>query len=208
MTQWKLFDFDAHLDAFWEAWNEDNVQSELDDVMWEWCAQHAPLRNGAPPTWRRGEPLWDLSSHDRWDGMIEDAANENFNKIWRPSYSLYARTMKAQCLPVMDLDAFDEMVRESVHESYLKLLQEYEPKPGTLESLVMFGGRNFLSLPLAICARNMFPDSAIVLGVPPGTNNEFVLLPTEGIVFDIEDYILSTRHWRVQYVAFEEIVEH
>lgn len=204
MSSWKLFDFDAHFDAFWEAWNKDDVQSALHDEMDQWCAEHAyPNSDGSRPTWRRGDPLWRLSSPARWWDIIDDAALQNIGKIF-PRYSLYKRTMDAQCLPAVDEDAFDDMVIESVVDSdeYAKLEQEHEPKPGTLESLVMFGGRKSLTVPLALCAQHMFPNSTIDFGI----SNGYVLID-EGIVFDLEDFYLSTRrNDRVQYVTFGDVV--
>lgn len=208
MTQWKLFDFDAHFDAFWEAWNEDSVQSALQDYMDCWCEEEHGHIDDSQPMWHRGDPLWELSSSNLWDEIIDDAVNKDLWKIW-PSYSLYTRTMKAQRLPVMDIEAFDDMVFDDVLNSdeFVKFRQEHEPKPGTLESLVMFGGRNHLLFPLALCAKHMFPDATIALGQNV-RGGQFVILPEEATVFDLEDFYLSTRRgYIVQYEAFETLAE-
>lgn len=201
--QWSLFDFDTHFDEFWAAWNKDDVQSQLQDAMDSWCADTIEPIGAVERTWRRGDPLWHLSSPCLWDDIIEDAAGMNIGKIF-PPYSLYKRTMEAQCLPAGDEDSFGDMVLPAVLDSdeYAKLKQEHEPKPGTLESLVMFGGRKSLTVPLALCAQHMFPNSTIDFGI----SNGYVLID-EGIVFDLEDFYLSTRrNYRVQYVTFGDVV--
>lgn len=206
MTQWKLFDFDTHFDAFWDAWNKDDVQSALHDVMEEWCAEHAyPNEDGSRPTWRRGDPLWHLSISDAWQTFLDDAV---MKRLPKSPYALYKRTMEASRLPVMDEYAYHDMVLAYVCRSdeYTQLVQEYEPKPGTLDSLVMFGGETHLAFPLALCARHMFPGATIILG--ENVRGKFVLMPDEGIVFDLVDFYDSTRRGLdFHYDAFDQVAE-
>lgn len=189
--RWKVFDFDANWTEFWQAWNDDEVQEVLAYDMENWCEFHAPRNpDGSAPTWRYGDPLWHLGRADFWDDVLEPQIDARLLAMYPDPYRCYKRTMQAQHLPVLDKHKFNEAIMFRVWESeYDKLRKELEPKPGTLESLVLIQGKNYLTWALAFTASIMFPDSDIIIA-RNARGDMFTLLPKEGIVFDLLDFYM------------------
>lgn len=192
--RWTLYDFDAHWPAFWEVWTMDEVQYALEDDMLDWCFERAPYTaDGVRPTWHPGDPLWHLSCTNHWDAIITDRVDAKMDVLFPDPYRAYKRTMEAQFLPVVSEETFhDTIFFEEWHSTYDKVYKECQPRHGTLESLVLVMGSNYLVFALAVTACLLFPDKRVFI-VRNGTGNDFVVLPDDGIVFDLIGYYNKTR---------------
>lgn len=210
--KWTLFDFDAHWADFWAAWITDDVQYALEDDMATWCVEHAYRRpDGTHPTWQPGDPLWHLSRTDHWDDVISEAVDAKMDELLPDPYGAYKRTMHASFLPVLDPDAFFETIlREEWQAMYDAEYDKHKPKPGTLESLVLVTGANYMAFALAVAACHMFPDKRVSV-VQNCKGDMYAVQRDDGIIFDLAGYYHTTRlgfkkrHYGA--MIFEELAE-
>lgn len=191
MAGWATYDFDLHWAEFWHAWTTDDVQDVLEVVMAEWCDEHAE------GTWRRGDPLWHLSDSEYWYELIMHRAQDVMDSRYPDPYASYVRTMSAQRLPYSDEDGFFDSLYIPVFDD---VYEDMKPKPATLESLVLVGGRNYISRALALAAHKLFPDSTVVLGRCVGDESDEtddtedrIYILEDRIKFDLLDHYFDTR---------------
>jgi hypothetical protein len=194
MVAWTLYDFDAHWPEFWAAWTDDIVQDVLGHDMAAWCERHAPRNcDGSVKQWRPGEPLWHLSRTDFWDEIISEQVEAHLDSLYPDPYGAYKRTMEAQFLPVVDPDTFSETIlRDEWMAMYNEAYDDYAPKRGTLESLVLICGKNYMTWALAFAASILFPDSDVVIA-RNGSGDTFALVPDKGLVLDVVEHFMRTR---------------
>ena len=200
---WKHFDFDGRWDEFWAAWCSDDVQDQLDRDMRWWCAEQAYLgADGERPTWTR-QPLWELSRTDFWANKFMDRANE----ITQDFYGEYANVAKARGLPRLRPDAENYGMcdcdgdgdsdgdgkcngecrgafERAFDEAYKRAMRELAPRPGTLESLVMVMGGEYLAPALRKVAKLLFPGCKVTHRGHPVT----VRTPEENVRLSPIDY--------------------
>ena len=168
-----------------------------------WCATHAPSSfkaEGSRPTWTEGQPLWHLSRTDYWSTKIQDAAAEDLQR----ADACAKKTLSAQGL---DLNEYRkrqwgpndrEEYEDEPDELWIRMFQEitrrHQPKPGTIESLILFMGRNFMCHALLKTAQLMFGEEECGLFEEPcGANagDDVVLIPNQKLVFDLLYYFFS-----------------
>lgn len=190
---WTVLDFDAHWPQFWQAWTTDEVQYSLEEDMAFWCEDHAYPQGGVQPTWNPGDPLWHLSRTDHWDEIISEKVEKRMDELFPDPYGCYKRTMQASFLPVLDPDTFFEtVIGTEWHAMSEKLYAEYKPQPGTLESLVLVTGANYLAFALAVTACVMFPDKRVTV-VRNCQGDMFAVLRDDGIIMDLIGHYNTTR---------------
>lgn len=202
---WAPFEFEAHWVAFWTAWSSPEVQSILEWAMVEWCREHAHRQpDGSAPTWRTGQPLWHLSITEFWIARFVDLANARMDALYPcDAFQQYKRTMRARGLPhaTDPYDFYTTVFSRAWEEAFDDVLREKEPRAGTLDSLVLFGGRNYVFEALAATATRMFPGERVCVaarhdGKRHGT---YVILPDRRRVFDLNDAFLAREGHRVRY---------
>lgn len=190
--EWAYYDFDKHWEEFYAVWSSDAVQSVLVEDMAEWCRSEAYYTaDGSRPTWCKGEPLWQLSRTDYWDNkfLVESQRiDEETNGPRR--YKYFADAMRRAA----NIEYGDE---DEMHKAYYTIVLEriqksMEPKPGTLESLVLFMGRNYIHEALLTTASLLFGEE----NVSEEENSEeglFVVVDDQRLVFDLLGYYFWTR---------------
>lgn len=178
--EWQYYDFDAHWGTFYKAWESDEVQWVLFDDMQGWCATEAYFEaDGSRPTWKRGEPIWSLSRTDYWWGKLLDEAQRVDEEVNGPHRHQHFR---AAMLRAANIRYIDE---EDLHEAYFSIVvsrieEDLKPKPGTLESLVLFSGRNFLHYALMATARILFGEDRV----------DEIEHPVEGWFVIVDDHVV------------------
>jgi len=194
---WRYFDFDAHWAEFWTAWSRPEVQSILKEDMDSWCATEAYFEpDGSRPTWTEGEPLWHLSRTDYWSTKILEAANEEMER----AEACAKKTLSAQGLDLNeyrkrqwgpgDREEYEDEPDELSNRMFEEIMSRYEPKYGTIESLILYMGRNFMCYALLKTAQLMFGEEACGLFEEPCGDN-VVLVPGQKLVFDLLYYFIS-----------------
>lgn len=192
---WAPFDFDAHWAAFWAVWSSDEVQDVLAPWMDRWCVRVAGRVDAA---WRRGDPLWHLSLDDYWRTHMLRLTNDRMDALYPGNaHAAYVKTMSARALPyARDPDDFYETVwRRAWEQEHDAVERANTPRDGTLESLVLVGGREFVLEAMALTAARMFPGERICVSRKYGSAREgrFITLPDRREVFDILDFYYMTR---------------
>ena len=117
-----------------------------------------------------------------------------FHDTYPNAYANYVKSMRARGLPcLMSADAFYNS--DGVCEELDRLEKRAEPRPGTLDSLVLMGGRDFLAEALALVAAILFPRDHVYLAYANGQRRKGlrVIIPERRLVFDLVDFYLKTR---------------
>ena len=194
---WRYFDFDAHWAEFWAAWSTPEVQAILKYDMDTWCATQAHFEaDGSRPTWTEGEPLWHLSKTDYWGTKIQDAADKDIER----ATACAKKTLSAQGLDLNeyrkrqwgpgDREEYEDEPDELWDRMFEEIMSRHEPKPGTIESLILFLGRNFMCRALLKTAQLMFGEEECGLFEEP-CGDEVVLIPNQKLAFDLLYYFFS-----------------
>lgn len=181
MEQWTRFDFDANWAEFWKHWNMDVVQDALEQQMKVWLED--PAFEDYPP-WRRGDALWEYSKTDYW---VEKHVNLAFEHIEEHGLvQKYARTKRNLGFCLTDEQAFEGFLETCFGE----IEEQFHPKPGSLESLIMISGKNFIMPVLYEVAELIFGNCIMVEDYD---ENWVVLVPDQKIVFDLYNWYFETR---------------
>lgn len=177
--EWKYYDFRSNWTEFLKAWKSPSVQDVLYEDMQNWCRDHAYYEpDGTKPVYKHGDPLWKFSRTDYWATKHMDAANDYVEQ--NDCVAKFKRTMEQQGRKFSDDDAAYEAFFEICFDDICSL---FEPKPDTLESMIMIMGGQFLYPAMAEAARVMELDDYIVQ-----TEEGVVLLPGKKLVFDFTGY--------------------
>jgi hypothetical protein len=195
--KWKFYDFDANWEEFIKIWNSDDVQDILERDMNNWCTEELHSRQ----TYERGDPLWTFSKTDYWFTKLNDAAWEEVHKynmietFHKRMKQLYGKNYTD------DKDLVFEHFDETWHNA---IMEQYAPKPDTLESMIMIMGKNYLSDTFNKVAKIIYNQSDYdsdeeVYGTPTdniiythyGNEDSIILISSEKIVFDLYDYYFS-----------------
>jgi hypothetical protein len=177
--EWKYYDFRANWDEFLRCWKSDAVQDELEYDIQDWCENHAFLMpDGSNPAWKRGAPLWRLSRTDYWHQKNNAAAEEYVER--NGCLAKFKRTMEQQGRVFRDRHTAWEAFYEICWDQIIK---DVEPKPDTLESMILVMGGGFLYNALSTAARRMFPVEDVIYA-----KGGMVLLPEQKLVFDFMTY--------------------
>lgn len=178
--EWKYYDFSANWAEFLRHWKSDAVQDVLYRSMQAWCEERESIMpDGRKRTWKRGDPLWHMSCiSDYWCTKTIAAAEEYIE--CNGCLAKFRRTMEQHGRIFHDRssawEAFHHVCWDSIFESM-------EPKPDTLESMIMDIGSVYLYNALYTAARKMFPDEDVAW-----TDKGTVLLPGRKLVFDFIEY--------------------
>jgi hypothetical protein len=202
MARAELFDFAARWPEFWEAWSAPDTQAILEKDMRKWCAEHAYLKeDGTRPTWEPGDSLWNLSRTDYWNNKFTERANEIMAERNSDSYDAYLDEMKAEGKTVKvydedDLDsdeAYDEWSWGKWKIVFDEAMVELAPKPGTLPSLIMIHGGDFLNPALVHTAKKLFPGCRVTSRRRDTTGRKITIhTPNGKILFSLYDFYFNT----------------
>lgn len=185
--EWSYYNFDANWDKFYEVWKDPKTQNILEKDMKVWCKHEAYFdSDGKKPKWNKGSPLWNLSRTDYHSTKMLDKANEKNDR--EQIVETYRKQMEIKTGKKIDDDEFDEMCIEL----FEKLEEEFEPKPGTIDSLILVMGKNYLTRTLKYCAKQLFPNDNVKV-IKDSDNSDMILVLNQRIVFDLLNYYFSTR---------------
>lgn len=178
--EWKYYDFRANWAEFLSCWKSDAVQDVLYRSMQAWCENRGgTLPDGSKRTWKRGDPLWHMCNHsDYWCTRTIDAAEEYIER--NDCLAKFRRTMEQQGRVFYDRRSLEEAFH---HVCFDQIMKDVEPKPDTLESMIICTGSAYLYNALDTAARRMFPGEDVVC-----TAEGMVLLPGKKLVFDFMTY--------------------
>ena len=181
-SQWKYYDFDANWPEVYRLWQSEKVQDALAPNIQSWCETDAYYNSdGKKPTWRRGDSLWQYSRTDYHWQRIMDRTNEHVHQ-----HHLFKRFIEARARAGTPLPHDDELVGEAFQPVFDELEHDFEPKVGTLESMVLVMGANHLSDALLLVAERLFPEEQCVT-LCDG-KDEFVLVPRRRLIFDFQRF--------------------
>lgn len=178
--QWKYYDFGSNWGELLRHWKSDAVQDILYEDMQDWCENRAgTLPDGSKRTWKRGDPLWNMCNHSDYWCMRTIAATEEYIER-NGCLAKFKRTMEQQGRVFYDRRSVEEAFHRVCWDS---IFETMEPKPDTLESMIICTGSAYLYNALDTAARRMFPDEDVVC-----TAEGMVLLPGKKMVFDFMTY--------------------
>ena len=188
MANFQYYDFDIHWNEFYQIWQSDPVQEILKPDMDEWCQTQAYyLSNGKRPTWNKGEPLWHLSRTDYHDNKMMELANDKVEK--EHIYATYKKRMEQITGKKFIHNDYDETFNRCFEE----VMEGFEPKRHTIDSLILVLGKNYIHAALCKCAQLLFPDDDID-EVETSDADTIVVNCNKRIVFDLLNFYFSTRH--------------
>ena len=189
---WKYYDFDANWDKVYKAWQGDAVQDVLEPDMMEWCEERACYdRDEAgqlqKPTWHRGDSLWQYSITDYHAERSMEAANKLME-----SENVGANLLAAVRRGGVDITHDQLCGRDDATELWNRAFDECErrclPKRGTLESMILWAGEEFLEDAHLVCACELFPEEQVAVAECPGDHYRRVFLCKQHRVFDMLGY--------------------
>jgi hypothetical protein len=186
---WVYFDFDKHWDDFYKVWCTDSVQQALIPGVYEWS-----------DSWKKGDPLWNLGNSDYWAFKAHDRMNASLKAEhggWDACIRNYRRAIANGCRKTYTSKraaqhAFCEVVLD-------KIWNDFEPRNGTVESLIMPDGESLLIPALEEMARRMFPDKEIYVSQLTDYEVPKVLILDDSIVFDLIGFFMWTREANKDY---------
>jgi hypothetical protein len=175
---WSYYDFDKSFQRFHEVWNWAEVQTALLVQVNDYCA-------GSELLWNKSEPLWQLSRGAYWSREN----NVRLEKYVAAEYGPNGRRHLAEALCraaniKTPRGAWDLLMQE-------KLYQESLPRPGTLESLVLIEGEEYLHDALLATASSLFPECRVFSVDVAGAS--YVVLPDVRLVMDLLGFYWYTR---------------
>ena len=190
---WRYYDFDANWDKVYEVWQGDAVQNVLEPQMKEFLEKHPQVvlmdEEGhlRRPTWHQGDSLWryGISYYPHGDSMME-AANTLVN-----SENVFGQLMAALRRHGLDFTENQLCQSEIWHRVFLECERRCEPKKGSLDSMIIFGGDDALEDAHFVLATQLFPEEQVVLAQPPGGPEyeySHVFRCKQRLVFDIQGY--------------------
>ena len=188
MTEWKYYDFDANWKEFYEIWKSHQIQDILKPEMDLWCLRHAYyIEPGKPPIWNKGEPLWNLSRTDyHWQKMLQ-STDDKINK--ENIYRTYRKRMEQITGRKFVTDEDDDKI---FNRCFKAIMKEFEPKPHTIDSLILMQGKNYMLKSLLKTARLLFPNDTVIK-YRTDDNSKIILIVNKKLVFDLFDFYFSTR---------------
>ena len=194
--RWKFYDFDANWDDFYRVWTMPDVQNMLKKNMDYWCKHEAYVElDNNTPTWNIGDPLWHLSRSDYW---LEKISQKVENKMERENtVAVYKKRMEAiYGFPIFTNDIADNddpPLYETIYKTcYDAIWEDFEPKKGTIDSLIMIMGNNYMTDALYLAAKKLFPTNHVLYDEDQyGTRT--ILIVEKFIVFDLMGFYFQTR---------------
>lgn len=178
---WSYYNFKANWDRFFAVWQTDIIQTILQDKIEEWLHE----RNICY-VWQKNEPLWFLTESNYWDERASYLANnhiisQNVTKHFKTSFNhatgyVFKNNDEARSL-------MNKLVTPHIQS-------DFYPKDNTLESLVLLGGKNYVSNALYRVCIELFPNDRVIYTLD-NQMNDAILLPDQKMVFDLEGYVLS-----------------
>jgi hypothetical protein len=172
---WKYYDFDANWDAFYDVWKTPRVQDVLKVSVGCYCGQENADRI---------DKLWTLTNNNYWESRKRRLAKDHIHS--NGLYNKFAYTWK-------NINAFGTPTKEQFYALYGKDIEkEMEPKPGTIDNLIIADNSNIIANPLLVVADCLFPNST-VWQTWDYDECVFTLVNEEHLIFDLTRYFLNTR---------------
>lgn len=175
---WSYYDFDKNWKRFFEVWSSTKVQTVLCSQMNDWCS-------GTAMSWHTNEPLWQLSRHEYWSRENKERLRNYVAATYGPhGHVHHSDAMRRAANIEISQGAWDALLQERFYEESL-------PQPGTLDSLVLVDGEEYLHDALLETATALFPESGIFSVDPQGAS--YVVVPNEHLVLDLLGFYWYTR---------------
>ena len=198
---WRFYDFDANWDKVYEVWQGNAVQDVLQPDMEEFLEKEPQIVHRDEdgqlrrPTWHRGNSLWRYSAscYPHGESMME-AANTlaNTEKVFEQLLA----ALKRHGLDFTNRE--EELLQSEIYNrAFNECERRCEPKEGTLESRIFFGGEEVLQDAQLVLATQLFPEEQIAVAEPAGPRvyrYPHVLLCKQRLVFDFHAYWYHKRH--------------
>ena len=175
--EWKYYDFDANWPEVYRLWQSEEVQDALEPNMQSWC--ETELNNKV--SWNRGDSLWRYTRTDYHYQRIMDRTSEHIRQ-----HHLLRRFKATLARAGTPLPRDDDLVWHAFQPVFDELEHDFEPKVGTLESMVLVAGANHLSDALLLIASQLFPEAQCVT-LCDG-KDEFVLVLQHRLLFDFQRF--------------------
>jgi hypothetical protein len=187
--QWRYYDFSANWDLFYAAWSTDQVQEVLAFDIQEWCRPTSWSSKALQ--WKKGDPLWHLSleASDFWLDEIRMRVDDYpTSKDCRKESRYFGEGLNRGCNKQLRCKAAENRAFADV--IFERMPSEFEPRHGTLESLILAGGGELLVDALYETAKLLVgEDSGLVKARDTTRENRMVvLLPEHDLKFDIYGY--------------------
>ena len=185
---WEYYDFNSNWDAVYKIIQSDEIQNVLKDDMDDWCINETDNKR-----FKYREPLWEYSRTDYFSQKILDKANEHMEEhdIWSTYKKHYKKVIGKSLFKKnnnSDDDSDNEYEGDSeIYNNVFNEIEElYRPKKGSLESMVLVMGANYLALTYVAIAEKLFFNEEIIIFEHACDN--FVLIPSLKLIFDINRY--------------------
>lgn len=211
MSGWKNYDFydPKCWKAFWDVWNSEYVQDELEECMEGWCFHEKK----AGTTWTRGEPLWELSLTDFWCRRISKLAEKEVDSIVNP-FDEYKKLMKIKGFPAPEYfeellftnqDLYDNL-NKAWFEKINEIEKKYYPAPDSPDALMMIRGKNYLTDAFCAAVEELFPNDTIIVknSAEKGKQENRIFIKEKKILFDLYDSFFSKNCNDVPFLETEE----
>lgn len=178
---WSYYNFNSNWNTFKTIWYTDIIQTILEEKINNWI-----VNNNACCIWQKGEPIWFLSDSPYWDDRAMSLTNKyiydnnifsNFIKSYHNATGIIFKKKK-EAKSIFQKDVVS------------KLKMDFYPKDGSIESLVLLGGRNYVSSALYKVCTQLFPNREVIYTIDDQID-DVILIPDEKIIFDIEGYMLN-----------------
>ena len=189
---WRYYDFDANWDKVYKVWQGDAVQDVLEQDMDDWCDERAYYDRDEDghlrkPTWHRGDSLWQYSVTDYHAERSLEAAN-----LLMETENMAVQLLAAVRRGGLDITLDQLCGRNEPTETWNRAFEECkrrcQPKRGTLESMILWAGEEFLQEAHFVCACELFPEEQIAVAEMPGDLYSRVTLCKQHLVFDFLGY--------------------
>ena len=176
-AHWSIYNFDTNWDTFFSVWKCDDVQDTLkagiDDLM-HLRARRASLQAPAE-CWNIGDPIWHLSRSSHHDSEMLKKAEQYIRD--KNIFNIYKKRMREISNKIF---ANDDQAYEHFTSTCLASIKDtFKPKTGTLDSLILVGGKEYINDAIYKCASNIFPGEELIM------NMDTVIVPERKIVFDL-----------------------
>ena len=180
----RYFNFSHNWDRFYAIWSRPNIQAILKNSIDHWHTERpANMLGSYVQQWHPGDSLWQLSESNYWCAKIDKCIK---NSDFFEEYILEYRRMNTTPISLNQLyDLF------STHSPiYSMAWNRCKPRYGTLESLVLINGNEYIYDTLLAVASYMLEFPIIT---DRATHSIFICTRTnEYEVFDLINYYRFT----------------
>lgn len=189
---WKFFDFDKNWEPFYTLWKSEKIQQSLSYYINSFIADCYDDTPKERPTWKKNDPLWSICTSQYWvDKLCEKVELYIDEHDLMTKYKKRMEQIQCRKFP-SDIDTIIALWDSFYSSCYDILIKEVEPKPHTLESLVLVDGKNYISYVLYEIAKQLFPNDDVIV-THYKCHCDMILVVQKKIVFDLLGFYFYTR---------------